>query len=178
MEMPQGTQNERMTIRLQKTLVDSLKKQAEEQDLPINSIISRILIQHFSEKRVDVLPSISVSHILFENMLRGIDDPKLEKIATSGKLITKKYFDLINENHEFENVVKNYFTILGKYCGWFIFHQEKNGSVHKLIFESELGDNWSRFLRTYIKSILEKCKVKIISESCENDVIIFEVIKI
>lgn len=173
------TANERITLRLEKKLLDDLKRQAEEHDLPINALINKILIKNtFNETRLNVLPSISISHEMFKKIINEIDDESLKKITSVGQLVTKKYFSLINEDYTIENIVDDYFVVLAKYCGWYQFHFEKKDTSYRLIFESDLGVNWTKFLSIYIKSILLKCKVHINSESIEDNIVIIEITKL
>jgi hypothetical protein len=170
---------ERLTLRIPSPLLDSLKKESEEKDIPINALINRTLERVFlRECQLNVLPRISISQMLFEKIILEINNPSIEKAAKNGPRVLRKYFTLQNQSLTLENVISDYFSLLSKYCGWFIFHHEKNDDRYRLVFETQISPKWAEFLFYYIKSILEETKVCIVSESHDDNIIIFEVIKL
>ncbi|MFI5405391.1 MAG: hypothetical protein ACHQ1D_02630 [Nitrososphaerales archaeon] len=176
--LPKRISSERLTLRIPAPLLDRIKKESDKKDLPINALINRALVKVFlREGQINVLPCISISHILFEKIISGLDNPSIEKAAKHGPNVLRKYYALQNQSLTLETVITDYFSLLSKYCGWFIFHHEKNADEYRLIFETQISSKWAEFLFYYLKSILEETKACIVSESHDNNLIIFEVTK-
>ncbi|QLH11237.1 hypothetical protein [Nitrosarchaeum sp. AC2] len=61
--------------------------------MPINALINKILIKNtFNEQRLNILPSISMSHMMFEKIITEIDDEALKKMASVGQSVTTNMF--------------------------------------------------------------------------------------
>jgi hypothetical protein len=169
---------ERLTLRIPSHLLDRIKKESDKKDLPVNALINRVLVKSFLyEDQINVLPRISISHILFGKIIEELDDSSIEKTSILGSDIVKKYFTIQNQILTLENIITNYFSLLSKYCGWFTFNSERISDKYRLVFEASIGSKWSQFLFKYIKSILSMIEVSIVNESHEDNVIVFEVLK-
>jgi hypothetical protein len=169
---------ERLTLRIPSHLFASIKKESDKKDLPVNALINRVLEKAFLyEGQLNVLPRISISHILFGKIIEELDDSSIEKTAKIGSDIVKKYFTLQNQTLTLDNVITNYFSLLSKYCGWFTFHSERISNKYRLVFEASIGSKWSQFLFNYLKSILSMIGASIVNESRDDNVIVFEVLK-
>lgn len=170
--------NERLTLRIPSPLLNTLKKEADEKDLPVNALINRILTKSsLQDGKVNVMPSISMSQMLFEKIVNELDGPALEKAAKIGSNVIKKFFTLQNQKMTLDNIISDYFVVLSKYCGWFSFHNEKIGEKYRLVFESHFDSKWAQFLFHYVKSILVLVKVFIEKESIDDNIVVFEISK-
>jgi hypothetical protein len=169
---------ERLTLRIPSHLLNSIKKESDKKDLPVNALINRALVKAFLyEGQMNVLPRIWISHILFGKIIEEIDDNSIEKIAEIGSDIVKKYFTIQNQTLTLDNVITNYFSLLSKYCNWFTFNSERISNKYRLVFEAHINSKWSLFLFHYIKSILSMIEVSIVNESRDDNVLVFEVLK-
>jgi hypothetical protein len=168
---------ERLTLRIPSHLLDIIKKESDKKDLPVNALINRVLVKSFLyEDQINVLPRISISHILFGKIIEELDDNSIEKISKMGPDILRKYFTIQNQSLTLENVINNYLSSLGKYCGWFTFNSERISDKYRLVFETSINSKWSQFLFYYIKSILNELPVSIVNESSDDNVIVFEIL--
>jgi hypothetical protein len=169
---------ERLTLRIPSHLLDSIKKESDKKDLPVNALINRALVKAFlHEGQMNVLPRIWISHILFGKIIEELNDSSIEKTAKIGSDIVKKYFTIQNHTLTLDNVITDYFSLLSKYCGWFTFNSERISDKYRLVFEASIGSKWSQFLYNYIKSILNTIEVSIVNESHDDNVLVFEVLK-
>ncbi|HKU33671.1 MAG TPA: hypothetical protein VJR22_07490, partial [Candidatus Nitrosotalea sp.] len=71
-----------------------------------------------------------------------------------------------------------YFTIIGKYCGWYQFRYKADRANYTLTFETNMGRKWARFISKYVRSILESLKVHITDESLDEEVVVFKFLKL
>jgi hypothetical protein len=175
--MSKRNTTERLTLRLPSYLLDNIKKESNKRDLPVNALINRVLVKSFlHESQMNVLPRIWISHILFGKIIEELDDNSIEKISKMGPDILRKYFTIQNQSLTLENVINNYLSSLGKYCGWFTFNSERISDKYRLVFETSINSKWSQFLFYYIKSILNELPVSIVNESSDDNVIVFEIL--
>lgn len=166
----------RTTIRLPNDTLKVLKDEASKKDVSLNAIITRILHKYIlCDMRMNALPSITMSQALFSIILEKLNTPQKEEAARQAIQTVKNVFTILGIEYNLQNVLDEYFTILGKYCDWFTFHYEKNGNHLRIVFETELGPGWIKFLRLYVHAILQSLKINVNNESTADSVMIFEI---
>jgi len=165
----------RVTLRLPNQVLEILKAEAEKRDLPLNALIIKILYKNISfDLHAKAMSNITMPHDLFINFIDKMDDSHVEMIARTGPATVKKLFKILGLDYDLDQVIYNYFDIVGKYCEWYqSSHQVKHGK-YRLVFNTTLGPKWTKFLATYIKSILESLKIRIDETSVNDDLIVFE----
>lgn len=118
-----------------------------------------------------------MSQGLFMEMIDNLDESTLEKVAKQGPKLVKKLCTLSGWKYDIDSIIDNYFVTLAKYCSWFRFKHEVDRANYQLVFETNMGDKWIKFLSVYVRSILESLKIHINDESIDDGVIIFEFVK-
>jgi hypothetical protein len=168
----------RITLRLPNSILNELKKEADEKDLPISSLAGKILNKHvLFERRFGLMPAILMSQHLFEAIIETLDVSTMEKISKMAPQIVKKLATLGGFEYEIDSIIQNYFTIVGKYCGWYQFKHEIDHVNYTLVFETDTNRKWTKFVSKYIRSILESLKIHISDESEADNVITFKFVK-
>ena len=167
----------RMTLRLPTTIVQILKAEAEKKDLPLNALVSKILNKSIAfDRNINVLPIVVIPNQLFIQIIDSVDDAAMDSIVNEGLTTLKKLFVMLGKRYELREIIDNHFVILEKYCGWYNFIYESENSHHRLVFEIRLGHKWTRFVFTYVKSVLESLRsLHMEYESINDNVIVFEV---
>jgi hypothetical protein len=169
----------RITLRLPNRMVDELRKEAEEKDLTLNSFIAKILLKHESfDKRFEMVPTILTSHILFSAIIETMNETSMNEVSKIAPRMVKKMAALGGWDYDVDNTIENYFSAVGKYCGWYQFKYKVDRANYTLIFESSMGHKWARFVLMYVKAILESLKVHITDESLDDEVVVFKFIKL
>lgn len=169
----------RITLRLPNSILDELRKEAEDKDLPLNSFISKILLKHISfNKRFEMMPTVLVSQILLAAMVESMDEASMNEAAKLAPKVVKKLAALGGWEYNIDRMIENYFTIIGKYCGWYQFRYKADRANYTLTFETNMGRKWARFISKYVRSILESLKVHITDESLDEEVVIFKFLKL
>lgn len=173
-----GPSTNRITLRLPNSALNVLKKEAEKKDLPLNALVTKMLIKIVSfDMQLDAMPTIIMSHALFTKLIDKIDEASMEEISKEGPNLIKRLFTILGLRYELNEIIDNYFAMLGKYCGWYKFSSNINNARYRLVFETQLGLPWTKFLIAYIKNILESLKIHIDNESLHDNVILFEFVK-
>ena len=169
----------RITLRIPNGLFEELRKDADEKDLPLNSFIVKILSKHTSfDKRFEMMPTILTSKILFSAIMATMDEPSMNEAAKLAPRMVKKLAALGGWEYDVDNTIENYFSLMGKYCGWYQFRYKSERVNYTLIFETGMGRQWARFVSKYVRAILESLKVHITEESVDEEVVIFKFVKL
>ncbi len=168
---------ERITLRLPQNLVKILKKESDERTLPINALITRLLHKNLiQEAKFNALPVVSIPSHLFIKIIDELDVDAIEELSKSGSKMIKKYFTLVNQDCTTENIISEYFTMLAKRYGWFVYRFDKTDRRCRLVFDTHLGAKWTKFVHGQIKTILNTMKVQIEQESIDDNIIVFTLI--
>lgn len=168
----------RVTLRLPNNILESLKKESEKHDLPVNAIIARILSKNvIFDLKFNVLPTITMSQALFSKIMAKLDDRNQREIVLYVPKSVKHLFTLLDLNYDLASIIENHFVIMDKYCGWYAFHSDVKENNYRLVFESDLGPDWIQFLRLYITSILNSLRISNIDVKIEGSVLVFEFVK-
>jgi len=165
----------RVTLRLPNNILQSLKKESEKHDLPLNAVITRILSKNvIFDMKFNVLPTITMSQTLFSKIMTKLDEKNQREIVLYVPKSVKQLFTVLDLNYNLASIIENHFLIMDKYCGWYAFHNNVKGDNYRLVFESDLGPDWIQFLRLYITSILNSLRISNIDVKIENSVLVFE----
>ncbi len=169
---------QRITLRLPNSVSNTLKKEAEKRDLPLNALITKILYKNVSfDMQINALPSITMSDFLFSRLIEKISYEDLVVIAKEGPDAIRKLFAIQGIDYNLNEIIENHFVMMSKYCGWFSFTSNIKNDKHRLIFETQLGPKWTQFLDLYVNSILESLKIKIDEKTIHENIIVFNFTK-
>jgi len=175
LEVTKMQSTNRITLRLPNNVLEKLKKESERKDIPLNAVITKILSKNTTyDMEFNTISTITMSHVLFSKIVDDVDDIALEKIAAESPDIIKKLFTVMGIEYKLDNVIEKYFVIFSKYCGWFKFTYDISRLHYRFVFETPLGEKWTKFLSLYVKNILDSLKIRIDNESIHDNIILFE----
>jgi len=164
------------TIRVPNNLLKVLKDEADKKNVSLNSIIARILDKYvLCDMRMNTIPSITMSQALFFLILEKLNFSQKEEVSRKAIQTVKDMFTVLGVEYNLQNVLDEYFSMLGKHCGWFTFRYDKDENHFRIVFETELGPEWLKFLQFYVRAILQSLKINIDNESTTSSVMIFEI---
>lgn len=165
----------RVTLRLQTDLLAVLMEEANKRDLTLNALINRTLNRISSyDNNVNVVQCVTMPHELFLEMITEIPQNSIHEIGKGGPRIVKKLFNILGMKYDLEHVINSYFTILGKYCGWFEFSYKEQFGNYRLVFCAGKDPKWGSFVQAYVKNILDSLKIAPINDSMHDGIVVFE----
>ena len=165
----------RITLRLPNHILEILKKEADQKDLTLNALVTKILNKNIAfEMHVNAVSSITMTHDLFMKMIEKMDESEIVEIAKEGPKVIKKLFKILGLEYDLDHIIYSYFTIVSKYCGWYEFIHKVKHDRYRLVFNVVPESKWTRFVQVYVKTILESLKIRIDEESVNDTVIVFE----
>gem|GEM_PF-631740 len=169
----------RITVRLPNTLFEELRKEADSKDLPLNSYVTKILSKHVTfDSRLEMLPTVITSQILFSAIIGTMDEASINDISKIAPRMAKKFAALGGWEYNVDNLIEHYFSLVGRYCGWYQFRHKVDRANYTLIFETGMGRKWARFVLKYVTAILESLKVHITEESVDDEIAIVRFVKL
>jgi hypothetical protein len=171
--MPSPTN--KVSIRLPNSTMEILKKKADEKDLPISSLMVKILNENvLFDVHLKPLPYVILSQVLFEEIIKTMTDSQIDKVASMGPSIVTRLCQISRWDYDVDSVIENYFVMISKYCGLFQLKKQVQHNHYHLVFETKLGTKWEKFLSIFVRSILESIGIHIDRESVNDGIIIFE----
>jgi len=169
----------RVTIRVPEIILDKLKTEAENKKLSFNSYLSKLLYKNVvSDLELKAIPSINIGQSLFTNLVSFSNEKQLSKLATEEVETIKKLFKILGYEYTIKNVIKKYFTIMGEQWNWYQFNYFEESNKCRLIFQTNLGKNWLRFLTLIVLMVMESMKIPVSDEYVKNDTLVVEFSKL
>jgi len=176
MESQNTRWTKRITLRIPENVLEILKNESDKKVLPLNALIGRILANYVNfDMNKNILSTITMSQLLFSKIIYRLNESEKSELALQGPKTVKQLFALLNLEYNLPNVIENYFAVVGKYCGWYSFDHYSDKNQYRLVFKSELDEEWIKFLTLYIRTLLKSLNVKIKNEKIHDCVIIFEI---
>jgi hypothetical protein len=147
--------SESVTLRLDKDILDKLRKEAKEKQVSLNVLVGQIALQHLDWHAY-------ASKAGFIAVTRGTDRKMLEKI-TEKDIVEIAEYVAKKESKEFIIMLKNDYSVTSalqvldtwlKIVGYSYRH-EVRGSEHSYIIQHEMGKKWSLYLKELFRLISE-----------------------
>ncbi len=154
-DISQQKLTESVTLRFDKNILNSLRKEAKDKQISLNTLLSQIAIQHLGWHAHAVKAGfITVRKGKIVKMLEKISEKDIVEIA---EYIAKK------ESKDFIMMLRNEYSITSalevietwiKIAGYSYRH-EVRGSQHSYIIHHDMGRKWSLYLREQYRFIFE-----------------------
>lgn len=154
--------------------MNKIKKNAEKKDLPVSSIIVNCLYRTIAlDQQLKVLPTITITEDFFKFNLNQINEIDMDELAKEGPKLIQKMFTFLGLEYNTKNVLDEFFSVIGKTWKWYEFSYDVTNDQYRLVFETQLGKKWSKFLGFFIKNILESLKIFSIDETKNDGILVY-----
>ena len=162
------------SFRLDKGVLSSLKKEAQRENLSLNSLVNKILDQHANwhsfAPKIGIVP---VGSEVLKKLFKNMDDEQLQKMAKEQASVIHEDLILLKHDDSLEA-----FLALGtdflNVCGFPYSIKEKNDTV-KLTFRHPLGKKYSVYIEELVRNELELITKKKAEVSSTNNTVSLEV---
>jgi hypothetical protein len=167
--------SESVTLRLDKDILDKLRKEAKDKQVSLNVLVGQIALQHLDWHAY-------ASKAGFLAVTRGTVQKMLEKITEKdvvevGEYVAKK------ESKEFITMLRNDYSVTSalqvldtwlKIVGYSYRH-EVRGSEHSYIIQHEMGKKWSLYLKELFRLISEAFGLPRVDFDVDENMLSFKV---
>ncbi len=145
------------TVRLSQELEALLQADAESKRTSLNALITTILMRYAEWDRfADKFGVVTLSADLFRALIEGSSDVELERIANDfGPRLPNEAMLFWFKKADLDTFLR-YLSLNSRYGNLGEYELEVDGRNHKISIRHDYGENWSKFLRFFLGSILEK----------------------
>jgi hypothetical protein len=147
------------TIRLEPTIDNVLKQEAEQSGLTHTAITTKALRKYVTFDRfADKTGSLTISKETLSRILAFLSDEEAEVVGSVANFAgknAKQYMNLLIGS----STVNDLFAllqVLSTYAHLFEFEHQVEGNRHHLIFAHSMGSKWSSFLQGAVQATLKE----------------------
>lgn len=166
------TRTETVTFRLPLTLIDELRRDADTEDLSLNSLVTRIFSNHIQweryERKVGLLP---MTESFLKEVLNQLTEEQVVNLAQ--KIEKQKFKDILMFMKDSHNI-DDFIEILRSWLSvsWMQHSIEvRNGTYHFKI-QHNLGRKWSLYIKTLVSEISQDILGKRVETRSISDTIV------
>ena len=166
---------ESVTLRLDKDILDKLKKEAKEKQISLNVLMGQIALQHLDWHSHSVKAGfITVRRGKIMKILEKITEKDIVEIAEYvAKKESKGFVMMLRNEYNITSaleVIETWIKISG-----YSYRHEIRGSEHSYIIQHEMGKKWSLYLRELYRFIFEDFGLPRVDFDASDDMLSFKV---
>ncbi len=153
-------QSESITFRLDNTILNKLRHEAEQKDVRINTLVSHIIRRHFDwHSNAAKAGFVTVRKGLLSNLISRLPEKEISSIAEYiAKNETKDFVLLLRNEYNIESaldVIETWIKISG-----YPYTHEVNYTRHSYVIQHDMGKNWSRYIAELYRFLFEEFGLK------------------
>jgi uncharacterized protein (DUF4415 family) len=151
----QNKKTESVTLRLDKDVLDKLRKESNDKQISFNTLSNQIFIQHLNwHAHAAKAGFISIRKSLLINMLEKMPEQEVLRVAEDLAKKESKNFILMLRNEYSITTALDVLETWLKVVGYHYRHEVK-GSEHSYIIQHDMGRKWSLYLSKLFGFIAE-----------------------
>ncbi|HII40498.1 MAG TPA: hypothetical protein HA326_04695 [Thermoplasmata archaeon] len=145
------------TVRLSEELEALLQTDAESKRTSLNALITTILMRYAEwDRYADKFGVVTLSADLFRALLESIGETELEGTANDfGARLPNEAMLFWFKKADLDAFLR-YLSLNSQYGNLGEYELEVDGRNHRISIRHDYGENWSKFLRVFLGSVLEK----------------------
>ncbi|MFQ5941457.1 MAG: hypothetical protein ACE5KA_07160 [Nitrososphaerales archaeon] len=143
-----------MTFRLPETLIADLKKEAEDAQVSLNTLIKQVIDRHVSwERYSEKMGLVPLTRPFLKDVLKQLSDEKIKEIANNSSkdalreltLLAKGTYDLASFISIFNEWLR---------ASWMTHRYESTAEGHEYVIYHNLGRKWSLYLVELLDAVI------------------------
>jgi hypothetical protein len=167
--------SESITFRLDNILLNKLYREAEQEDISVNTLVGHIIRKHFDwHSNAAKAGFITVRRGLLSNLLSRLSEEEIIPIAEYiAKNETKDFVLLLRNEYNIESaldVIETWIKISG-----YPYRHEVNYTRHSYVIQHDMGKNWSIYLSELYRFLFEEFGLKRVEFDLNNNSLVFNV---
>jgi hypothetical protein len=145
------------TIRLEASLDEVLRLEADERNTSINAIVNDLIYQYaFNDRFFSQDQIISLAPSTLESLLKGMSkDRVFETGLLAGKLRARDNLLMRGMPINYESLKWFITEVLQDFSGWFRCSYHELNEEYMFHLRHNLGDEWSYFVQAYMKAMVK-----------------------
>ena len=160
MQKPEAKNNqhhsESITFRLDSTILNKLHREAEQQDISANTLVSHIIRMHIDwHSNAAKAGFVSVRKGFLMDLIKRLPEEEISSIAEHiAKNDTKDFVLLLRNEYNIQSaldVIETWIKISG-----YPYRHEVTHTQHKYVIQHDMGKNWSIYLAEQYRFLFEE----------------------
>jgi len=147
---------EHVSLRIPLEVREGLLDESKSRVTNLNALATRILTKYVSFDRMMELegPVVLTPYLLSNLANASAVNALVETARVHSGRFAKHAFALYRVEPTLDNLITRYFEPMGLFSGWFRFSCGLDPLGESLVFEHNLGENWTKFLECYITGVI------------------------
>lgn len=156
-------------------MLSELKTRADQQDIPVNATIVKILMRAMTVDRFSAMfPTMIIPAPMLAKIFQNMEDRDLDSVAAECFVLTQQIFQITEISYPIEGLVRNYFAHVAKYYRWYDFNSYMVQDEYRLVFKTSMGKKWCKFISIYARLVLESLVGSNVSTWIGQDTVILK----
>lgn len=161
--------SESITFRLDNILLNKLSREAEQNDISVNTLVSHIIRMHFDwHSNAAKAGFVTVRRGLLSNLISRLSEKEIIPIAEYiAKNETKDFVLLLRNEYGIESaldVIETWIKISG-----YPYRHEVNYTRHSYMIQHDMGKNWSIYMSELYRFLFEEFGLKRVEFDLNNN---------
>lgn len=162
-----------VTFRIDSNELKQLKKEADHQEISLNTLVGQIFRQHIDwHSNAPKAGFVSVTKGLISGILNKISDEEILKLT---EYTTKK------ESKDFVLLLRNEYTIISildvletriRVSG-FQYRHDVNGTIHSYVIQHDMGNKWSVYMAAQYGCVFDEFNLKAVTFEMTDNTLAF-----
>jgi hypothetical protein len=153
-------QSESITFRLDSTILNKLHREAEQNDISVNTLVSHIIRRHIDwHSNAAKAGFVTVRRGLLISLINRLSEKEISSIAEYiAKNETKDFVLLLRNKYNIESaldVIETWIKISG-----YPYRHDANYTRHSYVIQHDMGKNWSLYLAELYRFLFEEFGLK------------------
>jgi hypothetical protein len=166
-EQPKAS-SESLSLRLNRAILNAIRKEAREKDISVNTLLNQITKQHVQwHSHAATAGFVAVRKQLIMKLINRLDEAEISNIAKEISTQSKDFVLLLRNEYQLESVldvIQTWIRISG-----YKYKSEMRGATQLHIVQHDMGKKWSFYLAELFRYMFEELKVrKVDFDTTEN----------
>jgi hypothetical protein len=168
-------QSESITFRLDTIILNKLHREAEQEEISINTLVSQILREHTDwHSHAAKAGFISERKALLVNLIDRLSEQEITSVAEDiAKRDIKDFVLLLRNKYNIESsldVIETWIRISGH-----PYRHEASYGRHSYVIQHDMGRNWSLYMAELYRFLFEEFDLKKVDFDINDNTLHFEV---
>lgn len=159
-QKPMKSKNESITFRIHSEAVTRLRKESNDEEISMNTLLNKILKNHNDWHSVASKAGfIAVRRVLLRTLIDKLSEEEVKMLAAQIAITTNRDFLMILRNKVSVESAIDYVESWLRTSGFIYRHQSNANATgnYSFVIQHDMGKKWSLYLGELYKHLFEEC---------------------
>lgn len=175
-QKPRSSKNESITFRIFSESITRLRKEANEEDISMNTLVNQILKNHISWHSVASKAGfISVERRFVKVMIDKLSEEEVTRLAMEIATTSNRDLLMILRNEISLDSAIDFIESWLRICGFAYRREADTNGKYSFVIQHDMGRKWSLYLGELYKHLFEDCKASRYSYDARESLLSFTI---